>query len=315
MDSITFFVLNNNFLNNKYEKYIPMTKTVHRIYVGSFFFITIITTLYLAIQGYQYYTTPLVNRFFLPNNYLLKPSGLVGHGLGIIGSLMMIFGVAIYMIRKRVRYFHKFGYLKYWLEFHIFLCTLGPILILFHTAFKFGGIVSVSFWSMVAVVVSGAIGKFIYTQVPHTIQGQMISLHELNSLNENLSYELKNQFELSDRVLSKIDQICSIDRYKRIKFGASMALVLHDYFGTKNVLSMLKKELRVAKVHRVQRKKILKTAKDKLQISRRIGLLNTTQKILKYWHVIHLPFAIIMFIIMFVHIAVEIIFGYTWIFR
>ncbi len=245
----------------------------------------------------------------------LKPSGLIGHGLGIVGSLMMILGVVIYMVRKRVRYFHKFGYLKHWLEFHIFLCTLGPILILFHTAFKFGGIVSVSFWSMVAVVFSGVIGKFIYTQVPHTIQGQMISLNELNSLSANLSYELKNEFQLSEPVLSRIDQIASFDRYKRVKFGTSLSLVVQDYFGTKNVMNLLRKELRVAKVHRTKRKKILKTAKDKLVISRRIGLLNTTQKLFKYWHVIHLPFAIIMFIIMFVHIAVEIIFGYTWIFK
>ncbi len=292
-----------------------MTKTVHRFYIASFFLITITATLVLSIEGFNYYKTPLVDRFFSPLDTLLKPSGLIGHGLGIIGSLMMIFGVAIYMIRKRVRYFHKFGYLKHWLEFHIFLCTLGPILILFHTAFKFGGIVAVSFWSMVAVVISGAIGKFIYTQVPHTIQGQMISLHELNSLSENLSQELKNDYGLSDKIISKIEQISSLDRYKRLKFGASMALVIQDYFGTKNVLNMLKKELRVANVHKIQRKKILKTAKEKLVISRRIGLLNTTQKILKYWHVIHLPFAIIMFIIMFVHIAVEIIFGYTWIFK
>ena len=292
-----------------------MTKTVHRLYVGSFFVITIAVTLILSIEGFNYYTTPLVDRFFSPLNTLLQPSGLIGHGLGIIGSLIMIFGVVIYMIRKRVRYFHKFGYLKYWLEFHIFLCTLGPILILFHTAFKFGGIVSVSFWSMVAVVFSGAIGKFIYTQVPHTIQGQLVSLNELNSLSENLSYELKSDFNLSDNIMSKIEHISSIDRYKRITFGASMSLVVQDYFGTKNVMNMLRKELRAANVHHMKRKKILKTAKDKLVISRRIGFLNTTQKILKYWHVIHLPFAIIMFIIMFVHIAVEIIFGYTWIFK
>ena len=48
---------------------------------------------------------------------------------------------------------------KHWLEFHIFLCTVGPLLVLYHTAFKFGGIVSVSFWSMVLVVLSGVAGK------------------------------------------------------------------------------------------------------------------------------------------------------------
>ena len=42
--------------------------------------------------------------------------------------------------------------------------------------------------------------------------------------------------------------------------------------------------------------------------------IRSMQKLFKYWHVVHLPFAITMFVIMFVHIAVTIIFGYRWIF-
>jgi hypothetical protein len=38
------------------------------------------------------------------------------------------------------------------------------------------------------------------------------------------------------------------------------------------------------------------------------------QKLFKYWHVAHLPFALVMLVIMVVHVAVSIVFGYTWIF-
>ena len=55
---------------------------------------------------------------------------------------MVIVGVFLYIARKRYNFLVKYLRLKYLLEFHIFLCVLGPILILFHTAFKFGGIVS-----------------------------------------------------------------------------------------------------------------------------------------------------------------------------
>jgi len=34
----------------------------------------------------------------------------------------------------------------------------------------------------------------------------------------------------------------------------------------------------------------------------------------RYWHAFHLPLAILMFVILAVHIAVAILFGYTWIF-
>lgn len=148
-----------------------MNKTLHRLYIGLFFLIGISATVLLAVNGYSYYSTSIEERFFHQSHNTLKPSGSLGHGFGIIGSLMMILGVSIYMIRKRSRRFLNFGYLKYWLELHIFLCTVGPILVLYHTAFKFGGIVSVSFWSMVLVVLSGVVGRFIYIQIPRTIQG------------------------------------------------------------------------------------------------------------------------------------------------
>lgn len=291
-----------------------MTKTVHKIYIASFFLITIFATLLLTIDGYKYYSAPVEERFFLPQDVLLKPSGFIGHGIGIIGSLLMIIGVASYMLRKRVKVFHKYGFLKHWLEFHIFLCTLGPILVLFHTAFKFGGIVAVSFWSMVAVVLSGVIGKFLYAQIPHTIQGQMVSFNELNSQNENLSHQLRDEFHIPEKILSSIESLSSIQRYKKVNLKTGFIFITKDSFGIKNVIKNLRNELILSKMPKKERNTIIKTAKSKLIISRRIGLLHTMQKLFNYWHIVHLPFAVTMFIIMVVHIIVEIVFGYKWVF-
>jgi hypothetical protein len=38
------------------------------------------------------------------------------------------------------------------------------------------------------------------------------------------------------------------------------------------------------------------------------------QNLFKYWHVAHLPFALMLLIIMVIHIAVVLTFGYKWIF-
>ncbi len=291
-----------------------MNKTLHKLYIGAFLFVGIASTVILAINGYHYYSTPLEERFFLAQHHMLRPSGLIGHGLGIIGSLMMIVGVAVYMLRKRVRKFFHFGYLKNWLELHIFLCTLGPIFVLFHTAFKFGGIVAVSFWSMTAVVLSGVIGRFLYVQIPHTIQGQVIGLNELNDMNQQLTDKLVNDFAINEKIISQLEKYTTFVKYKRIKLGKSIGFLIKDYFGIKSVLSNLKAELKTLHITKSERKEIIKTAKAKLVISRRIGLLQTMQKLFKYWHIVHLPFALTMFIIMIIHIAVTIAFGYKWIF-
>jgi hypothetical protein len=126
----------------------------------------------MIINGYSYYSLNLEQRSFHRDHELFKPSGLVGHGLGIIGLILILIGVFSYMIRKRTKKLHHFGLLRNWLEFHIFLTILGPAMIIFHTAFKFGGIVAISFWSMIAVVISGVIGRYIYVRIPRTIEGR-----------------------------------------------------------------------------------------------------------------------------------------------
>jgi len=271
-------------------------------------------TLILALNGWQYYNTPLEERFFQPQYNALKPSGAWGHGFGIIGSIMMILGVALYMIRKRVKRLFNLGFLKHWLEFHIFLCTVGPILILYHTAFKFGGIVAVSFWSMVAVVASGVAGRFIYIQIPRTIQGKELSVNELNDINDDLTHRLRSEYSINGNILSKLDKHSLSDKYKGVGFGTSFVMMIQDYFGTHLVLHQIKRELRYLNLRSEREKEILRISKSKLILSRRIGMLRTTQKLFRYWHIIHLPFAITMFVIMFIHIAVTIIFGYKWIF-
>ncbi|NWG27079.1 MAG: hypothetical protein HXY48_00945, partial [Ignavibacteriaceae bacterium] len=86
-----------------------MNKTFHKIYVGLFLVVGVSVTVLLAINGFTYYSTPLEERFFNPEHELLKPSGALGHGFGIIGTLMMIVGVGVYMIRKRFRKFFNIG--------------------------------------------------------------------------------------------------------------------------------------------------------------------------------------------------------------
>ncbi|MFI5237462.1 MAG: hypothetical protein ACHQLA_05970 [Ignavibacteriales bacterium] len=291
-----------------------MNKTLHKIYVGSFFVVGISVTILLAVNGYQYYTTPLEERFFSADHTLLKPSGAWGHGFGIIGTLMMIFGVGLYMLRKRYRKFFNIGYLKHWLEFHIFLCSVGPVLVLYHTAFKFGGIVSVSFWSMVLVVLSGVVGRFIYLQIPRTIQGQELSITELNSMKEKLALRIRSVLSEDSATLAGFERISSADRYKSFKLSTSIGFFIRDYFSTKQLLNLFKKRMKLLGLNKTEREELIEAAKSEIVIARRIAFLRTSQKLFHWWHIFHLPFAISMFVIMVIHVIVTIVFGYKWIF-
>lgn len=291
-----------------------MNKTLHKLYIGLFLFVGISVTILLAINGYNYYKTPLEERFFSPDHLSLKPSGILGHGLGIVGTLMMILGVGIYMIRKRYKRLFNLGYLKHWLEFHIFLCSVGPVFVLYHTAFKFGGLVSVSFWSMVLVVLSGVVGRFIYLQIPRTIEGRELSVQELIEIKEKLAIRVRSVLSEDTSTLTEFERISSADRYKSLKLSTAIGYLHRDFFDIKRVMKLFNKRMKLLGINKIERKELLKAGKSELTMARRIAFLRTSQKFFQLWHIFHLPFAITMFVIMVIHVAVTIVFGYKWIF-
>lgn len=282
-----------------------MSKTLHIIYIATMVAIVIAVTVYIGYSGYSYYSTEYVERFYHPQHDWFKPGGIFGHGIGILGSLMMLFGVVIYIARKRYNFMGRYLRLKYLLEFHIFLCTLGPILVLFHTAFKVGGLVSVAFWSMVAVVLSGVIGRFIYIQIPRTIEGRELTLNEVKGMRTKIQDTLKSNVQLNQNILELIGNQTGPDHT-----GGIISKFIRDRKTIRTIAGKLKSE----NIQLKERKAIISMVKEELSLANRIERLQTMQRLFKYWHVAHLPFALIMLVILIIHVAVTLAFGYTWIF-
>ena len=289
-----------------------MSRLLYKYYRGILVGIGLVIFFILCYWGLSYYSTGVEERPFHENHTMLKPSGPVGHGLGIIGTLLILIGVFSYIGRKKKKFLPRVGALKYWLEFHIFLCSVGPLLILFHTAFKFGGIVSISFWSMVAVVLSGVIGRFIYIQIPRTIQGRELSLAEIKEMKDNMSQGLKTKYGFDDSIYEPLlaatqrkvefsDEGFIKRMFKRIQFnkevkrGVQMILIQTNLTGK-------------------ERRGVMKLVNYEMTMNARINRLQTMQTLFKYWHVAHLPFALIMLVIMVIHVAITLAFGYRWIF-
>ena len=284
-----------------------MNRLTHAIYVWTMTLIVVIVTAYLCYVGWDYYNTPLEERFYHERHNWFKPSGVGGHGLGIVGTLMMVVGVVVYIARKRWNFMVRQLRLKYLLEFHIFLCTLGPILVLFHTAFKFGGIVSVAFWSMVAVVVSGVIGRFIYIQIPHSIEGRALTLSEVKNMRAELAETLREKAGLDE---ASAPLIFATDT----DLGNTKQGFFKTRFEERKTISTIRRKLNKESVPGMERRKIVRMVKEEFALAHRIGRLKRMQQLFKYWHVAHLPFALIMLIILIVHVAVTLALGYKWIF-
>jgi hypothetical protein len=65
-----------------------------------------------------------------------------------------------------------------WFDFHLMAGTVGPMFIALHSVLRLDSWVSAAFWSMVITVVSGFLGRYLYTQVPELSSG--VELEELD---------------------------------------------------------------------------------------------------------------------------------------
>jgi len=95
---------------------------------------------------------------------------LFGHGIGIVGFLFMLMTETLYSLRKRSRSV-KWGRMSNWLQFHIFTGLIGPYMVLLHTSWKFNGIAGVTTLFTIIIVVSGFVGRYIFTRIPRTLEG------------------------------------------------------------------------------------------------------------------------------------------------
>lgn len=265
-----------------------------------------------TLPGLEYYATPYQERPFLAGHEMFASSGLVGHGYGVLGALMMIVGVGGYAARKRVSLLRRLGRLNGWLQVHIFLCTLGPYLVLLHTTFRIGGIVAVAFWSMAMVVASGVFGRYVYVRIPKSIHGHFLTLEALEARRREAADGIQSRFGLSQGV---VDGLLRDARPTRPE-GPFHALwiALRADLGQRRARRKLRGILDGLGASTRDRKALEGLVREEGRRELQIALLHPFQRLFRYWHVFHLPLAIVMLLILGVHVTVAALFGYVWVF-
>jgi len=264
---------------------------------------------FLLVEGGPFYLTPIVERAHHEGYWLWKPGGRIGHAMGVLGSAMMVV-MLLYSVRKRVAAFRRFGPVSRWLDIHIYLGISGPLLVVLHSSFKVHGLVALSFWSMIAVALSGVAGRFLYLQIPRTRAGEEIALDELRRRDQALTERLKTQFGLAESRLARLGALGPATSGRQ----TVLRLLVEMIFGAARERSEVRAFVRDCRrsvpdplLHELGR-----LARDKAATHRRVLLWSRAHDLFHYWHVFHKPFAVVMYLFMLVHITVALLTGYGW---
>ncbi len=268
---------------------------------------------YVVWNYWDYYMQPFQLRPRHPDYRVMKPGGFISHGLGILGTLMMLL-LLLYSVRKRTRLFGRAGAVSRWLDVHIFLGSMGPVFVVLHSTFKLNGLVAVSFWSMVLVALSGVLGRYLYLQIPRGIRGNELTLDDVEKENRELAGILREEYHLNEDEIQKLEQAIMPPRYSQSMFALFFGLLFSElrlWFRLPAIRRQIRRRHNVPAqdVHR-----FVKIVHRKAVLARRIALLDRVRLLFHYWHVFHKPFAIIMYLIMLVHVGISVYLGYTWIF-
>jgi hypothetical protein len=258
---------------------------------------------YFLFAGASYYLTPIQERARHPGYWTLKPGGSLGLPFGIAGLVMMTV-MHLYSARKRFRAMRGLGPLRNWLNGHILLGILGPLFVVLHSSFKVGGLIAISFWSMVAVALSGIFGRYLYLQIPRTRAGEELSLAEVEKQDRELTRRLKDEFGADDAYLAAVEKSAAPPPVKGLP-GALVAMLGDD--------TGITGRLRVpppANVPPEVAREVAAIVAQKRLLRRRIALWDATHRLFHHWHVIHKPFAVVMYLFVVLHVAVATLTGY-----
>lgn len=284
------------------------------IFLTILYLLALSAIVWYLYHGWDFYLTTFSERPHHQDYRLLKPGSFRSHGFGVLGSFMMIL-LLIYSLRKRTRILGNTGSMKDWLNFHIFLGTMGPVFIILHSTFKLNGVVAVSFWSMIAVALSGVLGRFLYLQIPRTLLGNEMSMKDVELVRQNLITEINSVYQFKTSQLDIYEkELSGADNDNQDVIKLIFVIVIQDLktrFKSFRVKNRLIKQLEIPKQ---KAGKLVELLKKKVQLERRIHLWNGIHQLFHYWHIFHKPFAVIMYLIMIVHIAVSVWLGYRWIF-
>ncbi|MFN8006694.1 MAG: hypothetical protein U0V70_06690 [Terriglobia bacterium] len=292
----------------------------HKICLGLAWLAAGILVVGLAIHGYAYYRLPLAKRIFSPEHASLKPSGLIGLRLGILGLLLFCF-LYLYLIRKRWSWLARIGKTKHWLDFHVLFGTMAPVIITFHSSFKFQGLAGVAYWIMMAVMISGIVGRYLYALVPRSISSLEMSLKEMQEIIALQSRQLGHQALVSGRELEPLFKVPSAGEARRMSLGhALLTLFWLDVSRPFLVARVRRQSISwTAKLITLGGlcptkdevlETIVSTAKRQSLMLARILFLDRIHQLFHWWHIVHRPFSYSFALLVLVHIGVALWLGY-----
>jgi hypothetical protein len=292
----------------------------HRLRVVLAWLVALAIALVVGGYGFSYYTLSAADRPFSPKHDALRPSGPIGIKLGMFGVLLF-FLIYLYPLRKKWGWLARQGNSRHWLDFHVVLGTLAPVIVAFHATFKFGNIAGMAFWSMLAVTLSGFVGRYLYAQIPRSVNSAELTMKEMTEIEESMRRELASQNLAFSKRMEKLFDLPSAQAVEHMPALIALAyMILIDMrrpfrvsllrLQAAGFASWLGSLFGLLRTRDLKLEHAIDVAHKRATLSKRILFLARAAQVFRLWHVVHRPFSYAFAILALVHIGLALYMGY-----
>jgi len=238
----------------------------------------------------------------------------LGYALGIAGGVPMLL-LLLYSLRKRFRFMRRLGATRYWFRIHMMLGIIGPVIILYHCNFQVGSLNSkVALYCTLLVAASGVVGRYLYARIHHGLYGRKATLAELIKQLDGASSEISSRDGLLDDVR---DELATLSREamtpaltvwksvsRPIVFGVRTRWLYYrmSWNMRKKLIARSMESPAVAE-HRDRLLEVTRAfLRQNLRQVRAVAQFDAFEHLFSWWHVIHVPFFLMMIVSAIVHV-------------
>jgi len=244
-----------------------------------------------------------------------EPGSDIGYAMGLTGALMIL-TLFLYPLRKHWSRLRAAGPLPYWFRAHMVLGVLGPLLVLFHSTFRVASVnAAVALGSMLLVVASGLIGRFIYTRIHHGLYGSIDQVEKLQAALSQSEGSVRDLLDLAPKIEPILKQFFELARsapahplaraWRFVTFGWRNHRTWQRC--RKELKIVVRARLRSGRWRREEARGHYEEARVKiwryLALSKRVAQFHSYERLFSLWHVAHIPFVYMLAASAVVHVV------------
>jgi hypothetical protein len=231
------------------------------------------------------------------------PGGPLSYRLGWVGFLVMAL-TNLYILRKRLPSLQTKGLVSNWLDFHIFCGLVGPTLIVFHSNFKVGGLVAISFWCMMISFSSGVVGRYFYIQLLKQRGDLKMAIAAYDDVFKRWMKAAQDRVSPATVQSLKDRAFAFAGGTEAMLTGqAPLLQVVVD-----SLVGDLKLLVQSPPAPKGFPRELRQTLRDYGLTRRRLAAATYFRQLMGYWHTFHAPFAVFMYVVSIIHIVAELVF-------